>query len=254
MLFISSVAQSCPTLFDPMGCSMPGLPVPHQFLFFWLQNFNFKIHLLILKFIFNCRKIALQRCVGFWISHRHTHVPSLTPSRLPRHPSWLSQGSRLSSLPVQQLPGSYLFDTRNVHISLLLSVPPTLSFPCCPQVWSLCLSLCSCPANRFISTIFPDSIYMDSVSSVAQSCPTLCDPMDCSMLGLPIHHQLLEFTQTHVHWVSDASNRLILCRPHIWINIQYLFFSFWLTSLCLTGFRSIYLTRTYSNSFLFMAE
>ena len=41
-------------------------------------------------------------------------------------------------------------------------------------------------------------------SSVAQSCPTLCDPMDCSTPGLPVHHQLLEFTQTHVHWVSDA--------------------------------------------------
>ena len=36
-------------------------------------------------------------------------------------------------------------------------------------------------------------------SSVAQSCPTLCDPMDCSMPGLPVHHQLPEFTQTHVH-------------------------------------------------------
>ena len=36
-------------------------------------------------------------------------------------------------------------------------------------------------------------------SSVAQSCPTLCDPVDCSMPGLPVHHQLLELTQTHVH-------------------------------------------------------
>ena len=41
-------------------------------------------------------------------------------------------------------------------------------------------------------------------SSVAQSYPTLCNPMDCSTPGLPVHHQLLEFTQTHVHWVSDA--------------------------------------------------
>jgi len=41
-------------------------------------------------------------------------------------------------------------------------------------------------------------------SSVAQSCPTLCDPMDYSMQGLPVHHQVLEFTQTQVHWVSDA--------------------------------------------------
>ena len=75
----------------------------------------------------------------------------------------------------------------NVYISLLLSVPPTLSFPCCPQVWSLCLSLYSCPSNRLINTIFPNSIYMDSVSLVSQLCPTLCDPMDCSTPGfLPI--------------------------------------------------------------------
>ena len=41
-------------------------------------------------------------------------------------------------------------------------------------------------------------------SSLTQSCPTLCDPVNCSMPGLPVHHQLLEFTQTHVHWVGDA--------------------------------------------------
>ena len=44
---------------------------------------------------------------------------------------------------------------------------------------------------------------MDS-SSVAQSYPTLCNPMDCSTPGLPVHHQLPEFTQAHVHWVGDA--------------------------------------------------
>ena len=42
------------------------------------------------------------------------------------------------------------------------------------------------------------------IYKVAQSYPTLCDPMDCSTPGLPVHHQLLEFTQTHVHRVSDA--------------------------------------------------
>ena len=41
-------------------------------------------------------------------------------------------------------------------------------------------------------------------SSAAQSCPTLCDPMNCSTSGLPVHHQLPEFTQTHVHRVGDA--------------------------------------------------
>ena len=49
--------------------------------------------------------------------------------------------------------------------------------------------------NKYIAVQF---------SSVTQSCPTLWDPMSCSTLGLPVHHQLLEFTQTHVHWVSDA--------------------------------------------------
>ena len=41
-------------------------------------------------------------------------------------------------------------------------------------------------------------------SSVAQSCPTLCDPMNRSTPGLPVHHQLPEFTQTHIHRVGDA--------------------------------------------------
>ena len=42
------------------------------------------------------------------------------------------------------------------------------------------------------------------LSSVTQSCPTLCDPIDCSTPGFPVHHQLLELVQTHVHQVSDA--------------------------------------------------
>ena len=46
-------------------------------------------------------------------------------------------------------------------------------------------------------------VYWVSLQSV-QSRPTLCDPMDCSTPGLPVHHQLLWFTQTHVHWVGDA--------------------------------------------------
>ena len=49
-------------------------------------------------------------------------------------------------------------------------------------------------------------------SSVTQSCPTLCNPMNHSMPGLPVHHQLREFTQTHVELVMPSSH-LILCRP-----------------------------------------
>ena len=49
--------------------------------------------------------------------------------------------------------------------------------------------------------------------SVSQSCPALCDPMDYSMPGFPVHHQLLEFTQTHVIESVMPSNHLILCCP-----------------------------------------
>ena len=49
-------------------------------------------------------------------------------------------------------------------------------------------------AGRFFTTV-----PLGKFSSVAQSCPTVCDPMSCSMPGLPVHHQLPEFTQTHIH-------------------------------------------------------
>ena len=49
-----------------------------------------------------------------------------------------------------------------------------------------------------------NSVNSVQFSSVAQSCPTLCDPMNRSLPGLPVHHQLPEFTQTHVHRVGDA--------------------------------------------------
>ena len=65
--------------------------------------------------------------------------------------------------------------------------------------------------------------------SSAQSCPTLCDPMDCSMPGLPVHHQLPESTQTHVNWVGDAiqpshplSSSHLLLPPSIFPSIRVL--------------------------------
>ena len=56
----------------------------------------------------------------------------------------------------------------------------------------------------YIILLLTKYICYQSVCSVNQSCPTLCDPMDCSTSGLPVHHQLPAFTQTHVHWVGDA--------------------------------------------------
>ena len=62
------------------------------------------------------------------------------------------------------------------------------------------LSRVPCANNRSLLVIY----FMYQFSSVAQSCLTLCDPMNRSTPGLPVHHQLTEFTQTHVHRVSDG--------------------------------------------------
>ena len=56
--------------------------------------------------------------------------------------------------------------------------------------------ICDKPTGNTISSV--------QFSSVAQSCPTICDPMDCSTPGFPVHHQLPELAQTHVHPVDDA--------------------------------------------------
>ena len=60
-------------------------------------------------------------------------------------------------------------------------------------------------AGRFFNTEPPGKPFSSvQFSSVAQSCLTICDPMNCSTQGLLVHHQLSEFTQTHVHQVTDA--------------------------------------------------
>ena len=88
------------------------------------------------------------------------------------------------------------------------------------KLWSLLISckgqMAITQEDRVLSVIdtgpktshllsYPNTLSsMYSVSSVAQLCPTLWDPMDCSMPGLPVHHQLPEFTHTHVHRVGVA--------------------------------------------------
>ena len=59
--------------------------------------------------------------------------------------------------------------------------------------------MCFCPSKNLIPYLSKGQF-----SSVAQSCPTLSDPMDCSKLGFPVLHHLLEFVQISVHWVGDA--------------------------------------------------
>ena len=89
---------------------------------------------------------------------------------------------------------------------LLTAAPPDLErgvAPLCPPAAVQqpllfdvkCVFLCLLA----ICFVFCGEVPLFLFSSVAQSCPTLCDPMDCSTPGLPVHHQLPEFTQTHVH-------------------------------------------------------
>ena len=61
-----------------------------------------------------------------------------------------------------------------------------------------------------------------SYCSVTQSCPTLCDPMNCSMPGFPVFHHVLELVQTHVHWVGDATipSHPLLLLPSIFPSIR----------------------------------
>ena len=117
-LQFSSVAQSCPTLCDPMSCSTPGLPVQHQ-----LPE----------------PTQTLVHWVGDTIQPSHS----------------LSSPSPAFSL--------------SQHQGLFQWISSSRQF-----------------------------------SSVAQLCLTLCDPTDCSTPGFPVHHQLVEFTQTHGHRVGNA--------------------------------------------------
>ena len=67
--------------------------------------------------------------------------------------------------------------------------------------------------NTLCNQVCCNFVISSQLSSVAQSCPTLCDLVDCSTSGFLVHNQLPELTQTHVHRVGDAIQHLILCHP-----------------------------------------
>ena len=76
------------------------------------------------------------------------------------------------------------------------------------------MNTCICMAESLHGS--PETIttlLIGYISSVAQLCLILYNPMDWSTPGFPVHHQLTELAPTHVHWIGDPSNHLILCRP-----------------------------------------
>ena len=93
-----------------------------------------------------------------------------------------------------------------MHTSLsripILHVPP--HYQGCPPIFFPFPQPTSCQVLDHSRIYLPLQVLVQ-FSSVAQSCPTLCNPMNCSIPGLPVHHQLPEFTQTHIHRVSDAN-------------------------------------------------
>ena len=88
--------------------------------------------------------------------------------------------------------------------SVLSLGPQGLGLPVTPTVTAVIVTVCP-PSPRGPPPTTPKgALGTVQFSSVTQSCPTLCDPMNRSTPGLPVHHQLPEFIQTHVHQVSDA--------------------------------------------------
>ena len=78
-----------------------------------------------------------------------------------------------------------------------LGHPPRFGFFWLTSEQSWCLWVCH------LADVLTMNVSLQ-FSSVTQLCPALCDPVDCSMAGFPVHHQLLELTQSHVHRVCDA--------------------------------------------------
>ena len=118
----------------------------------------------------------------------------------------------------------FFMDSKNIYHEIfwlffahLFSFNLGNSLCVCVVVTQSCPTLCDPPwtvaRQALLSMEFSRQEYWSGLpfpshsvqfSSVAQSCPTLCDPMNHSTPGFPVHHQLLEFTQTHVHRVGDA--------------------------------------------------
>ena len=160
---VTEVAQSCPTICDPMDCTRLPCPSPTPGAYSNSCPLSRWCHATISSFVvpFSC---CLQ--------------------------SFPASGS----FPVSQIFPSC---AQSIGVSASTSVFPLKSWV--PVKWER-------QPSPWIKARRDWGIHQNDsqFSSGPQSCPTLCDPMDCSTPGLPVHHQLPEFTQAHVHRVGDA--------------------------------------------------
>ena len=157
-------------------------------------------------FTFAYTYMYMYVCIYIYIYYIHTHIYSLF--QILFHYNFLGNIVGPCCFSILYI-AVYICQVQASNVSL--SCP----FPWITKVCFLGRWVCFCFVNKFICIIFLDSIYkwyhmifvflwLQSVSSVTQLCPPLCNPMDCSTPGLPVHHQLPECAQTHVHWVGDA--------------------------------------------------
>ena len=234
------VAQSRLTLCDPMDCSMPGFPVLHpspslpklmSTELVMPSNYLVLCHsLLPLPSIFPsirvfCNELALQsRWPKYWsfsfsmsLSNEYLGLISF---RIHWFDPFAVQGTLKSLLQHHSSKSSILWHSAFFMGQLLhpyMTVGKTIALTIQSFVGKV-MSLIFNKMSRFVIAFLPRSKCLliswlqpsfgpifSSFNSVAQSCLTFCDSMNHSMPGLPVHHQLPEFTQTHAHWISDAS-------------------------------------------------
>ena len=125
------------------------------------------------------------------------------PLHFESHQDYMCETEMESSMQIPTCPPHpHSMSSSPSHLLILL----TDSDPRHRQQPSLVLATSATFWSHSSNSVSQVSVQYSSIqlSSVAQSCPTPCDPMNHSTPGLPVHHQLLEFTQTHVHRVSDA--------------------------------------------------
>jgi len=266
-----SVTQLCPTLCEPMDCSMPGLPVHHQLPelaqthVHWVSDaiqpshplstpsppaFNPSQHQGLFQWVnssYYGQSIAasastsvLPMNIQGWFPLGPTGWISLLSKGLSRvFSSTTVQGINSLALRLFYCPAlmsvrdywkrhsfDYVDLCRHLYICALYRAAPVAQMekntPAMQETWVWSLgqehplekgmaihSRISIfkrppPLNQFLPSYLCWECTGDIISSVAQSCLTLCDPMVCRMPGLPVHHQLPELAQTHVHRVGDA--------------------------------------------------
>ena len=188
------------SVWDECNCAVVWTFFGIAFLWDWNENWPFPALWPLLSF---------PNLLAYWVQHFHSiifqdlesaicvHIflPFGAPSPLPTIPPLCTvTGHQAGPLCWTAAPHELSVSHMAMCICQwhsLNSSHPLCSPICHKSVLHICVSI---PALQIDSVQF---------SSVAQSCPTLFDPMSRSTPGLPVHHQLPEFTETHVHWVSD---------------------------------------------------